>query len=184
MSAPRQEKSKAIADQPIGWARLVLSRARPAVQQAFVWKLSPRGVSALIVLLVFGGALLVRHLGLLQFLEFQAYDFFIRRQPRAASSEPIVLVEMTEEDIHSPELDYPIYDNKLAELLRLLEAAQPAVIGLDIWRDIAVPKNGAFLGEFNQVLQANSNIVAIFTLAGIRPPAVSGGTPGPACLQR
>ena len=58
----------------------------------------------------------------LQFLEFHAYDFFIRHQPKAATSDPIVLVEMTEADIHSPALDYPIYDDKLAELLSMLEA--------------------------------------------------------------
>ena len=141
------------------------------------WKSSPRVVSLLIVLFVFCCTLIVRHLGWLQFLEFQAYDFFIRRQPKAATSDPIVLVEMTEADIHSPSLDYPIYDKKLAELLSKLEADHPAAIGLDIWRDIPVPKSGVGIHEFNQVLQAHSNIVAIFTLgdrekAPIAPPAI------------
>ncbi len=134
---------------------------------------SPRVVSLLIVLFVFLCTLIARHLGWLQFLEFQAYDFFIRHQPKAATSAPIVLVEMSESDIHSPSLDWPIYDDKLAELLRKLEADQPAVIGLDIWRDIPVPKNGVGIHEFNQVLQAHSNIVAIFTRGTrIAPPTV------------
>jgi adenylate cyclase len=127
-------------------------------------------VGLLIVLFVFLCTLGIRRLGWLQFLEFYAYDYFIRQQERASTSDPIVLVEMTEEDIHNADLDYPIYDNKLAELLKVLEASQPAVIGLDIWRDIAVPKSGIYLEEFNQVLAAHSNIVAIFTLAGIAPP--------------
>src|SRR5690242_16514576 len=97
-------------------------------------RLWPRGVSLAIVLLVFLGTILVRHAGLLQFLEFQGYDFFVRHERKAATSDPIVLVEMTEADIHNPTLDYPIYDNKLADLLRMLEAGQPAVIGLDLWR--------------------------------------------------
>jgi adenylate cyclase len=138
---------------------------------------SPRTVSLLIVLFVFFCTLIVQHMGWLQFLEFQAYDFFIRHQPKAATSDPIVLVEMTEADIHSPLLDYPIHDDRLAELLRKLEVDQPAVIGLDIWRDIPVPKSGVGLDEFNQVLQSYSNIVAIFTLgdrksAPIAPPAI------------
>src|SRR5438876_5932127 len=134
---------------------------------------SPRVASLLIVLFVFCCALVVRHLGWLQFLEFQAYDFFLRHQPKAASSDPIVLVEMTEADIHSPSLDWPIYDDKMAALLRNLEADQPAVIGLDIWRDIPVPKNGVGIHEFNQVLQTYSNIVAIFTRGTrIAPPAI------------
>jgi CHASE2 domain-containing sensor protein len=107
--------------------------------RSWKWKPSPRTVSLLIVLFVFCGTLVVRHLGWLQFLEFQAYDFFLRYQPKAATSDPVVIVEMTEADIHSPSLDYPIYDDKLAELLRTLESDQPAVIGLDIWRDIPVP---------------------------------------------
>jgi adenylate cyclase len=154
-----------------------MSAGTPAVKWFLKWKSSPRVVSLLIVLFVFCCTLIVRHLGWLQFLEFQAYDFFIRRQPKAATSDPIVLVEMTEADIHSPSLDYPIYDKKLAELLSKLEADHPAAIGLDIWRDIPVPKSGVGIHEFNQVLQAHSNIVAIFTLgdrekAPIAPPAI------------
>ena len=131
----------------------------------------------LIVLFVFLCTLIVRQTGLLQFLEFQAYDLCIRHQPKAPTSEPIVLVEMTESDIHSPTLDYPIYDNKLAELLRDLESQHPAVIGLDLWRDIPVPKSGIHLNELNQVFQAYSNIVPIFTLSGISPPPILGSDP-------
>src|SRR5262249_25267462 len=108
---------------------------------------------------------------------FHSYDFLIRHQHRVASSEPMVLVEMTEQDIHSPGLDWPIYDDRLAELLRTLEAAKPAVIGLDIWRDMPVPKNGTNIAQFNDVLQANSNIVAIFTLHS------GGAIPAPAILN-
>ena len=140
---------------------------------------SPRTVSLLIVLFVFSCTLIVRHMGWLQFLEFQAYDFFIRHQSKSTTSDPIVLVEMTEADIHNSSLDWPIYDDRMAALLRNLEADQPAVIGLDIWRDIPVPKSGVGIREFNQVLLTNSNIIAIFTrsnalkgIDGIAPPEV------------
>src|SRR5688572_28787745 len=152
-----------------------MSAGKPAARRLFKWNLAPRHVSLLIVLFIFSCTLAVRHMGWLQFLEFHAYDFFIRHQPKSATTEPIVLVEMTESDIHHPSLDYPIYDNKLAELLRALETDRPAVIGLDIWRDIPVPKSGVYLDEFNQVLQSRPNIIAIFTLGGIAPPAVLKG---------
>jgi adenylate cyclase len=142
------------------------------MKRLFNRKLSPRSVSLLIVLFVFLCTLTVRHLGLLQFLEFQAYDLFIRHQPKAATSDPIVLVEMTEDDIHNPTLDWPIYDDKLALLLRALAEDGPAVIGLDIWRDIPVPKSGVGIQKLNEVLLSHSNIVAIFTRGGIAPPAV------------
>src|ERR1051326_2662949 len=154
-----------------------MSAGKPSVKRSSKWKLSSGVVGWLIVLFVFLGTLSVRRTGLLQFLEFHAYDFFVRHQPRASTSDPIVLVEMTEADIHSPSLDYPIYDDKLAELLRDLESAHPAVIGLDLWRDIPVPKSGVYLNDFNQVLQANSNIVAIFTLTGIAPPSALKSDP-------
>src|SRR5688572_5030447 len=145
-----------------------MSAGKPSALGIGKLKLSPPLVSLLIVLLVFLCTLFVQRRGWLQFLEFQAYDFLIRHQPKVDAS-PIVLVEMTEEDIHSPSLDWPIYDVRLAELLRILDADRPAVIGLDIWRDIPVPKSGEGLHEFNQVLQAHSNIVVIFTLGGIDP---------------
>jgi adenylate cyclase len=135
-------------------------------------KLSSREMGLLMVLFVFGCTLTTRYLGYLQFLDFQAYDLLLRQQPRASDSEPIVLVEMTEADIHSPSLDYPITDLKLAELLRTLEAGQPAAIGLDLWRDIPVPKSGAHLHELEQVLLDHPHIIAIFSLSGIAPPPV------------
>ncbi len=156
-----------------------MSAGSPVAKWVGKWKPSARDVSLLIVLLVFCGTLIVRHLGLLQFLEFRAYDFFIRQQPKAATSDPIVIVEMTEADIHSPSLDYPISDTKLAELLRTLEAEHPAVIGLDIWRDMPVPKLGVGIHEFNQVLQSYSNIVAIFT----RGDRLSAPIAAPAILK-
>ena len=137
----------------------------------FASRLSPRSVSVVIALLVFAVIITVRHAGYLQFLEFKAYDYFIRKEVKAPTSEPIVLVELTEEDIHSPSLDYPIYDDKLAKILSNLAADKPAVIGLDIWRDIPVPKSGIYADQLTQVLLSNSNIVAIFTLGGVAPPA-------------
>ena len=147
-----------------------MSAGTPAVKRFFQWKPTPHTVSLLIVLFVVVCAIQLRHSGRLQFLEFDSYDFFIRHQPKAATSDPIVLVEMTEADILSPTLDYPIYDNKLAELLRNLESHRPAAIGLDIWRDIPVPKSGIYLSELNETLISYTNIIAIFTLEGAPPP--------------
>lgn len=154
-----------------------MSADTPAPRRPFKLKLSPRKVVLLIVLFVFTCTLTFRYLGLLQFLEFQVYDFFIRQNPKAKTSDPIVLVEMTEADIHNPQLDYPIHDEKLAALLGRLERDQPAVIGLDIWRDLPVPKSGTGRHELDKVLQTHSNIVAIFTLGGIAPPAGLGFDP-------
>jgi adenylate cyclase len=134
------------------------------------WKATPASMVCAVALVVFFGVFLTHRTGALQFLEFYVYDFFIRHEPKAATSDPVVLVEMTEDDINNRSLDYPIGDDALAELLRDLEADQPAVIGLDIYRDVPVPKDGVGWEELNQVLLTHSNIVAIFTLGGGTPP--------------
>jgi adenylate cyclase len=131
----------------------------------------------LLALLVYACTLAVRHAGWFQFLEFRVYDYFVRQSPKAAGVGPIVLVEMTEADIQSSWLDYPIPDDKLAELLLGLAGDQAAVIGLDLWRDVPVPKSGVGLEAFNEVMLSHSNIVAIFTLDGIAPPPVLGWNP-------
>jgi adenylate cyclase len=137
-------------------------------------KPASRAVFPLVVLVAFACTLALRYLGALTFLEFQFYDFFVRQQPPAASNEPLVLIEMVEADIQSPSLDYPLHDDKLAQLLTVLEADGPAVIGVDIWRDFPVPKSGAGRPQLDQVLQTHTNILWIFTLAGIRAPEVLG----------
>jgi adenylate cyclase len=130
-----------------------------------------------IVLLVFICSMIAQQSGRLQFLEFWVYDKMLLSQPKAASSEPLVLVEMTEQDIQNPALDYPIYDDKLADLLNLVAAGEPAAIGLDIWRDIPVPKSGVHLKQLDEALLSHSNIVAIYTLDGIKPPAALQSRP-------
>jgi len=142
------------------------------------WKSSPRVAIPLTGLVPFICTLALVSLGALQFLEFQFYDFLIRHQKKASSNEPLVLVELRESDIKSPSLDYPLYDEKLAELLSILEADHPAVIGVDLWRDVPVPKNGTGLAHLDQVLKTNSNIIVIFTLDGIvKPPPVLQANP-------
>ena len=74
-----------------------MSAGAPAAKRFSSWKSSPRVVSLLIVIATFLCMLIVRRFGWLQFLEFQTYDYFIRQQPKALNSAPIVLVEMTDE---------------------------------------------------------------------------------------
>ena len=150
-----------------------MSAGKAALDRFAKWRSTPPAVSLQIVLLVFLGSLFIQRQGWLQFLEFRAYDSFIRLQTKAATSDPIVLIEMTEEDIHDPQLDWPVHDTTLAELFRKLEADGPAVIGFDIWRDLTVPKNGSDIHVLNDVLLTYSNILVIFTTGTqIGAPAV------------
>ena len=123
-----------------------------------------------------------REFGLFQSTEFLAYDKFLSWRTGADTiDQRIVLVEITENDIHR--YDFPIPDNLLAKLLETIASAKPIAIGLDLYRDVAVPRDGSQLAELNRVFQENQNIVGIFKFgdAGhaikIPPAPALAGTP-------
>lgn len=102
-----------------------------------------------------------RELGLLQSAEFLAYDKSLTWRGGADQTDPrIVIVEITESDI--AKYDFPIPDALLAKLLETIAAAKPIAIGLDIYRDVAVPRDGSQVSELNRVFRQNQNIVGIF----------------------
>jgi adenylate cyclase len=123
-----------------------------------------------------------RQLGLLQSAEFLAYDKFLAWRGEADTTDPrIVIVEITENDI--AKYDFPIPDNLLAKLLETIASEKPIAIGLDIYRDVAVPRDGSQLAELNRVFQENQNIVGIFKFGDsehpvkISPAPALAGTP-------
>ncbi|MGA2140415.1 MAG: adenylate/guanylate cyclase domain-containing protein [Verrucomicrobiia bacterium] len=140
---------------------------------------SPGLVSLLIGLLAFGAVLAARRLGMFQGAELRIYDTFLRWRAKNAPEDPrIVLINITENDISNPELgDWPLWDANLARLLEILEDQHPSAIGVDMYRNLPIPKNGSQLSELNQVLLSNSNIICIWTPGdtqhhGIAPPPV------------
>lgn len=102
-----------------------------------------------------------RELGLLQAAEFLAYDKFLTWRGGADQTDPrIVIVEITESDI--AKYDFPVPDTLLAKLLETIAAAKPIAIGLDIYRDVAVPRDGSQVSDLNRVFRQNQNIIGIF----------------------
>jgi len=95
--------------------------------------------AAIICLLIVVSIISVRGIGALQFLELSAYDYFLTMKNRGAEPDPrIIIIKMTEEDIKK-QGRWPVTDAVLADLLKRLLSLEPAVIGLDIYRDIEVP---------------------------------------------
>ena len=140
---------------------------------------SPELVSLLIGMLACGTVWTARGLGMFQGAELRIYDTFLRWRARSAPDDPrIVLIKITENDISNPELgDWPLWDANLARLLEILEDQHPSAIGVDMYRNLPVPKNGSQLSELNQVLLSNGNIICIWTPGdaqhhGIAPPPV------------
>lgn len=75
----------------------------------------------------------IRSFGLLQSLEFQAFDWLMRMRPNEGVDSRLLIVEATEKDINR--LGYPISDGKLAEAIERIKQYKPSTIGLLIFRD-------------------------------------------------
>ena len=98
----------------------------------------------MVSLLVTSSVMGVRHLGMLQQSELQAYDHFMQMRPDKQRSDPrLLIVTVGEADIHyqnqmGMKSKGSLSDQALAQLLQKLKQYQPTTIGLDIYRDFPV----------------------------------------------
>jgi adenylate cyclase len=130
---------------------------------------NPAVASLLLGIAVFVLVAAARELGLLQSTEFLVSDKALIWRAGPETTDPrIVIVEITENDI--AKYDFPIPDNLLAKLLETIATAKPVAIGLDIYRDVAVPRDGSQLAELNRVLRQNQNIIGIFKFGDAEHP--------------
>ncbi len=129
------------------------------------------------LLLSLGACLLVIlmwQLGWLQNAEFAVYDLFVRGQGDPHATDPrFVLVLQGEKDIKA--LTFPLPDATLARLIDRIESGTPAVIGLDIYRDVPVPQDGSGLAQLNAALAGTpeaprKNVIGIFALGSAENP--------------
>ena len=115
--------------------------------------------------------LIGRQLGFPQSLELSAYDRLRQLRPALPPDERLLVVEITEEDVQSLE-EWPMTDQLMNKLLQQLEQYQPAVIGLDIFRDIPVPPGHE---ELSNRLKNSDRIIPICKIStdnelGTPPP--------------
>jgi adenylate cyclase len=132
---------------------------------------------------VSGGVLLLRAGGWLEPLELGAYDRLIRLRPKTtAEPAPIALIRIVEEDIRS--FGHPLCDRLLARALERVLAAEPRVVGVDVYRDVSVPSCGpdAAAGlppsatpELARVASSSDRIVTVMKF----PDERGVGTPSP-----
>lgn len=129
-------------------------------------------------LLVLGSALsLVRQQGQLEFLELVAYDLLVANVARGPDTPTAVsLVLITEPDIQALG-NWPLSDAQLHDILSRILSLQPEIVGLDIYRDLAVPPGNA---ELNALFAREHRIVGIEKF----PNTDSPGIPPPPALQQ
>jgi len=136
--------------------------------------LSPLAAAVLISLLVGFGVLGLRALGTLEAAELAVYDWYLRLRPLVRSADPrIVIVTMTEEDIHTLST-WPLPDYVLADTLQILARHGARAIGVDIYRDVPIAPGTERL---SRILAADPRIVVVMKFgdgpaSSVRAPAV------------
>jgi CHASE2 domain-containing sensor protein len=75
----------------------------------------------------------IRYMGWLQFYELRAYDQFMQLRPQEDPDSRLLIVEQREQDLRN--YDYPLPDRVLANVIQAINANDPAIIGLYLYRD-------------------------------------------------
>jgi CHASE2 domain-containing sensor protein len=128
-------------------------------------------VTSIIVTLFLLG---VRHLGMLENFELQAYDHLIQLRPLEKPDSRLLIVTIDEADIvyqnqKSMNLRWSLSDAALAKLLEKLEQYHAVAIGIDIYRDFSVDPN---YPDLENRLQQDKNLFAV-----CKVPAPDDGAP-------
>jgi adenylate cyclase len=130
---------------------------------------SPYVACILISTMVAGIVIATRQGGYLETWELAAYDWTVRFQPATVTSKPpIVLIGITEDDIHIL-ARWPLTDAIMAELLEKIASYQPYAIGVDIYRNFSVPPGQKAL---DRVLAAHPTIIMVTKFGGAGQVAV------------
>ncbi|GET41832.1 CHASE2 domain-containing protein [Microseira wollei] len=107
---------------------------------------------------------------LFQILEWGTTDRFFRLRPAEPVDSRITIVEITESDIKRLR-QWPMPDIILAKLIDKIKEQQPAVIGLDIYRDLPV---GPGYSQLTEVMNNTPNLIGVEKILGqaVAPPPI------------
>lgn len=103
----------------------------------------------------------IRYLGGLQSWELQVFDQLLRLRPPEPPDQRLLIVTITEEDLHLPEQAQrqgSLSDLALTKLLQKLTPLKPRAIGLDVYRDFPLNPISA---ELATALKQSPNFFAI-----------------------
>nr|RNJ67974.1 MAG: CHASE2 domain-containing protein [Leptolyngbya sp. IPPAS B-1204] len=146
------------AETPLSWKQL--RDGVEATKKRFTkdWFQTVLLTSIVVLAVVLG----VRQIGGFQSLELAMYDQLLRWRPQTEPPDPrLLVITVTQADVQAQtERQGSSLSNKsLAQLLDQLEPLQPAVIGLDIYRDFAIEPQYRRLAE--QLSQNQPRLIAV-----------------------
>ncbi len=133
----------------------------------------PPVACAVISLLVLMAMLAVRAVGWLQVPELLVYDHLVKSRTQLEKSDDrIVLIGMSEKDLI--DYGYPLADRELAKVFRMIDAQKPAVIAVDLYRDLPEPRNREGYAELESAFRELKSIIAIERIGYFKgPPALA-----------
>lgn len=114
---------------------------------------------------------ILKRCAVFQPLETASYDLMTRLQPYQPPDNRLLIVEITEADLET--YGWPLSDQKVADVINTLQRSQPAMIGLDLYRNIAQSKGREAL---MQAFQA-PNVIGIMNVG--QQPEQGGEVPAP-----
>ena len=120
----------------------------------------------------------MRSLSLFQSWELAAFDLLMVTRTQEAPDSRLLIVGVNERDLNT--YGHPLSDRILAQLLDKLQQHQPRAIGLDIVRDIPIPKEDPAGHQALKIhFQQNKKLIAncAFDARGIDPIAPPPSTP-------
>ena len=123
-----------------------------------MWKIvKTKSVFLLISVLLAVSIFISKNNGWLQTFEWMVFDTFMQVEPKESVDHRIVIVALKETDIKKLK-QYPVSDRNLATVLTKIKQQKPRIIGLDIFRDVAVREGQEDLA---QVFKSTPNLIGI-----------------------
>ncbi|PZD74998.1 hypothetical protein C1752_00224 [Acaryochloris thomasi RCC1774] len=134
----------------------------------------PAWIPVVASLLVTGGLILVRTLGVLQDLELEAFDQLMQWRPAEASDARFLVVAIDEADFQYQRQqgmrpEGHLADRALKQLLDKIQPYEPTIVGLDLYHDVE------FEPELKPLVLNNSRFIAVCEIAQTE----GSFTPGP-----
>ncbi|NEO55943.1 MAG: CHASE2 domain-containing protein [Okeania sp. SIO3B5] len=114
------------------------------------------------------GVIGIRALGWLQPLELNQFDLLMRSRLPEKPDSNILIVEATQADINKFGIGNVLKDEILAEVITKIDAFQPAIIGLDLWREKPLESEANYRRLLN-ILANNQKIIAVCSTSEYRP---------------
>ncbi len=137
----------------------MLPGAMGACKQWFRWVLPGLGLIGLVIA--------ARLTGSLQFLEWVAFDWTLRWRPAEPMDERLVIVAIGEADLAEIGT-FPIPDQEIARLIRAVQAYEPAVMGLDLFRSLSIEPGTE---DLRQLIATSDTLITVERILRPQIPA-------------